>query len=63
MPKKIKQVVKGFRDSLFRGSSLSASRKEQIYRSLHPELDGQSLGFQRGDVSSIVLLSLIRVIL
>ncbi|XP_020398683.1 uncharacterized protein [Zea mays] len=49
MPKKFKQVVKGFRDSLFRGSSLSASKKEQLYRSLHPELQGQPLGFQRGD--------------
>jgi hypothetical protein len=61
MPKKFKQVVKGFRDSLFRGSSLSASKKEQLYRSLHPELQGQPLGFQRGDVRIIVLLLLIRV--
>jgi hypothetical protein len=55
MPKKFKQVVKGFKESLFRGSSLSASRKEQIYRSMHPDLQGQTLAFQRGDVRIFVL--------
>jgi hypothetical protein len=53
MPKKFTQVVKGFKESLFRGSSLSASRKAQIYKSLHPDLQGQPVAFQRGDVSFV----------
>ena len=61
MPKQFKQVVKGFRETLFRGSSLPASRKEQIYRSMHPDLQGQPIAFQRADVRSIILLPLMCV--
>jgi len=54
-------VVKGFRDNLFRGTSLPASRKEQIFQSMHPDLQGRPIAFQRADVRSIILLPLMCV--
>ena len=53
MPKNFKQVVKGFRgikDTLFRGSSASSSRKELLFRSMHPDLQGHDVAFQRDEV-------------
>ena len=57
MPKKFKQVVKGFRglkDTLWRGSSSSSSRKEQLFRSMHPDLQGHDLAFQRDEARNIL---------
>jgi hypothetical protein len=55
----MKQVVKGFKEALFRGSSSSSRRKELLWRSAHPDLQGRPIAFQRDEVYNNCVLELL----
>ena len=60
MPKKMKQVVKGFqglKETLFCGSASSSRRKEQPWRSAHPEVLGCPLAFRETRYITLVFQS------
>lgn len=65
MPRKMKQVVNGFqglKETLFCGSASSSHRKEQPWRSAHPEVQGHPLAFQRDEVYTTCVSELLMYI-